>query len=176
MSSAEHTRFVKTSIQYATVALLFYDYSLTWTREVNYVWRKKFTLSTALYMACRYAMISNVIYSLATNDMLPILSCDNGYKVCSSLAVIVRAAVIVVWGGRTYAVYSNNKYILMIFAPMVAFIIILDTIRVPFVVCQGSPSDPTVETILASAMVFYEFLAAILTAARSWKALRAGGF
>jgi len=93
-SSAEHTQFVKNSIQYATIALLFYDYSLTWTREVKFVWRRKFSLSTALYLACRYTMITNVIYSLATKEKLSILSCDDGYKVCSSLAILVRGAIL----------------------------------------------------------------------------------
>ncbi|KDR67417.1 hypothetical protein GALMADRAFT_216494 [Galerina marginata CBS 339.88] len=165
MSSAAHTRFVKNSIQYSTVvlfraaysgsALLFYDYSLTWTREVTYVWRRKFTLSTGLYMACR---------------------CDNGYKVCSSLAIVVRAATLAVWGARTYAVYDKSRYIIMVFLPLIILISILDIIRIPHVVCIGSQTNPIFETFLASLVVLYEFLAAILTAARSWKALRAGGF
>lgn len=175
-SSAEHTQFVKNSVQYATVALLSYDYSLTWMREVNYVWRQKFTLSTALYIVCRYSMITNVIYSLVTKGMFPILSCDQGYKVCSSLGILTRGAILVVWGARTSAVYNNNKYILMIFGTMIALISILDIIRVPYVVCKGNPGDPIIETFLASLVVFYELLVAILTATRSWNALRAGGF
>lgn len=59
---------------------------------------------------------------------------------------------------------------------MVTFISILDMIRLPYVVCKGSPGDPIIETTLASLVVFYELLAAILTTARTWKALRAGGF
>jgi len=54
-------------------ALLYYDYSLTWTREVKYFWRKKFTFSTALYIACRYALVANVIYILAISDKLKTL-------------------------------------------------------------------------------------------------------
>jgi len=169
-------RFVKNSIQYATVALLSYDYLLTWTREVKFVWLQKFTLSTALYVICRYTLITNVIYTLATKGMLPILSCDEGYKVCSSLAIVGRGAVLVVWGARTSAVYNNNKYLLVVLGSMVLFISILDIIRVPYVVCKGNPGDPILETTLASLVVFYELLVAILTAARSWQALRAGGF
>jgi len=54
-------------------ALLYYDYSLTWTREVKYFWRKKFTISTALYIACRYALVANVLYILAISDKLKTL-------------------------------------------------------------------------------------------------------
>jgi len=58
-------------------ALLYYDYSLTWTREVKYFWRKKFTFSTALYIACRYALVANIIYTLAINNMLKTLRVSN---------------------------------------------------------------------------------------------------
>jgi len=64
----------------------------------------------------------------------------------------------------------------MIFAPMITLISVLDIVRVPYVVCKGNPGDPIIETTLASLVVFYELLVAILTAARSWKALRGGGF
>src|SRR6188768_3208769 len=82
-------RMIKLSIQYASLgkllipfeatqislpkllaALLYYDYSLTWTREVKYIWGRKFTISTALYIACRYALVANVIYTLAISDKL----------------------------------------------------------------------------------------------------------
>ena len=87
---------IKFSIQYASVgssfahllewwhvglitvkALLYYDYSLTWTREVKYFWRRKFTLSTALYIACRYALVANVIYTLAISNRLKTLRVGN---------------------------------------------------------------------------------------------------
>lgn len=55
------------------IALLYYDYSLTWTREVKYFWRKKFTLSTALYIMCRYSLVANVIYLLAISNKLKAL-------------------------------------------------------------------------------------------------------
>ena len=52
-------------------ALLWYDYALTWTREVQYFWTKRFTLSTLLYVLCRYAMVANILYTLAIADKLP---------------------------------------------------------------------------------------------------------
>ena len=52
-------------------ALLWYDYALTWTREVRYFWTKRFTLSTLLYILCRYGMVANILYTLAIADKLP---------------------------------------------------------------------------------------------------------
>jgi hypothetical protein len=56
---------------YLLVALLWYDYALTWTREVKYFWKRPFTLSTAMYILCRYGMVSNVLYALALAQKLP---------------------------------------------------------------------------------------------------------
>ena len=57
----------------AMEALLWYDYALTWTREVQYFWTKRFTLSTLLYVLCRYGMVANILYTLAIADKLPTL-------------------------------------------------------------------------------------------------------
>ena len=92
-------RMIKLSIQYASLgklptpfeatqislpkllaALLYYDYSLTWTREFKYIWCRKFTISTALYIACRYALVANVLFVLAINNKLPSL------RVCTHAA------------------------------------------------------------------------------------------
>ncbi|KAJ6602057.1 hypothetical protein DFH09DRAFT_1126225, partial [Mycena vulgaris] len=37
-------------------ALLYYDYALTFPKELQYIWNQKFRLSTALYICCRYAL------------------------------------------------------------------------------------------------------------------------
>ena len=55
------------------VAVLWYDYTLTWTREVQYFWTKRFTFSTLLYVLCRYGMVANILYTLAIADKLPIM-------------------------------------------------------------------------------------------------------
>ncbi|PPQ71427.1 hypothetical protein CVT26_011127 [Gymnopilus dilepis] len=73
MPNSPSVIFVHFCLSYSSIALLFYDYALTWTTEVKYMWHKKFKISTALYIACRYAMVSNVLYTLAQADKLPTL-------------------------------------------------------------------------------------------------------
>ncbi|KAF8649268.1 hypothetical protein AX16_005920 [Volvariella volvacea WC 439] len=51
-------------------ALLYYDYVLTFPAEVRYIWQEKFKLSSALYICCRYALVSNVVYLLALANKL----------------------------------------------------------------------------------------------------------
>ena len=56
---------------YLLVALLWYDYALTWTREVKYFWKRPFTLSTSLYILCRYGMVANILDTLALAQKFP---------------------------------------------------------------------------------------------------------
>ncbi|KAF9566583.1 hypothetical protein CPC08DRAFT_719902 [Agrocybe pediades] len=163
MASAEHTRFLQYCIQYTSIALIFYDYSLTWTREVKFFWTKKFTFSTALYIACRYSMVSNILYLIALAGKLP-----------KSL----RSALPGVLGARTYAIYNMNKYILVVLGSLGATIIIMDSIHVRWVVCVGAPgpgdkiSEPFGFSVaFALLVVVYEVLASMLTLYRGWQAL-----
>lgn len=54
------------------IALLYYDYILTFGMEVEYIWRQRFRFSTVLYICCRYALVANVIYLFAASDEIKI--------------------------------------------------------------------------------------------------------
>ncbi|KAG2018546.1 hypothetical protein CC2G_007975 [Coprinopsis cinerea AmutBmut pab1-1] len=56
------------SVQFCSLALLYYDYSLTFRDEVNYIWKNPWRLSTLLYIFCRYALAANLIYVLAISS------------------------------------------------------------------------------------------------------------
>ena len=59
------------------VALLYYDYVLTFPMEVRYIWKAdKLKVSTGLYVLYRYALLANVLYLLAIAKKL-------GSKVCT---------------------------------------------------------------------------------------------
>ncbi|KAK0457820.1 uncharacterized protein EV420DRAFT_1480426 [Desarmillaria tabescens] len=81
------THFLQFRIQYSSIALLYYDYFLTFPMEVKYIWGAKFRLSTIL--------------------------CDTWYKIIAALSVIGRAAVIVTFTVRTYAIFARNTIILL---------------------------------------------------------------
>ncbi|KAF8991231.1 hypothetical protein BDQ17DRAFT_1255132, partial [Cyathus striatus] len=63
-------RFVHFCIQYSSITLLYYDYFLTFSKEVRYIWKVKFRPPTTLYVFCRYAMVANVIYVLAISGKI----------------------------------------------------------------------------------------------------------
>ncbi|KAF8156564.1 hypothetical protein B0H34DRAFT_709679 [Crassisporium funariophilum] len=175
MAHPKAVRFIRFSIQYSSIALLYYDYALTWPREVKYFWNKKPTASTALYIACRYAMVANVLYTFALAEKLPTMSCDGGYQVCAALSVIGRAAIIVVWGARTYAVFNRNRYVLALFGSLGLLVIILSAMHVPYVACNGSRGKPPSPGLLSIFTVVYEVLSALFNTVRSYQALRVGG-
>ncbi|KAF9554138.1 hypothetical protein CPC08DRAFT_821890 [Agrocybe pediades] len=180
MGSIEQERFIQFGVQYASIVLVFYDYALTWTREVKYFWQKKFTISTALYIACRYSMIANILYLVALADRLPRnLSCNGGYQICGALSVVGRAAVIGVLGARTYATFNRSRYILFVFGFLGITIVIMDSFHVRWLVCVNvaGPDQKTAEPFAFSVLfsllvVFYEILAAALTMFRGLQALR----
>ncbi|KAJ6483136.1 hypothetical protein C8R45DRAFT_830398, partial [Mycena sanguinolenta] len=128
-------------------ALLYYDYTLTFPREVQYIWKQKFRLSTALYIGCRYAMIANVLYLLAIANKLghtvgSSLLCDFWYKIVGALSVLGRLCVIVVFTLRSSAVYGRNMWIAAYMSVVGLACIALDITHVPGLRCSGSAAIP----------------------------------
>jgi hypothetical protein len=51
-------------------ALLYYDYFLTFPAEVKHIWSRRFTISTILYICCRYALLANLLYLFAEANVI----------------------------------------------------------------------------------------------------------
>jgi len=168
--------FMRFSAQFSTITLLWYDYSLTWTREVKHFWMKPFKLSTALYILCRYGMVANVLYTLALANKLPLMSCDAGYRICSILSVLGRIGIITVWGARTYAVFNRSKIILIVFGTLGVIVIVFAVMHVPYVSCSNpSNRKEPAPNLLSIFTVIYEIVSAILVSVRSMQTLKFGG-
>ncbi|KAM6488953.1 hypothetical protein JOM56_015589, partial [Amanita muscaria] len=140
--------------------MLYYDYTLTFLDEVKYIWGSKLSLSTFLYIGCRYALVANVVYILAYLNIIhdrvsfsASSSCDIGYKICGVLSIIGRASVLSVWGLRTYALYSGSKVILVWFVSLGLACFISDVVHVAGNRCHGQPLYPfaTLLAIIRSA-------------------------
>ncbi|KAJ3760225.1 hypothetical protein EV360DRAFT_40256, partial [Lentinula raphanica] len=115
------------------LALLYYDYSLTFAEEIEYIWGMRFSSSTLLYILCRYAMLANLLYLLAHLDKiglrLNIVSCDTWYKIIAVLGVLGRAAVIVVFTLRTYVVWAQSRCVLISLIMLGVATVITDAVR-----------------------------------------------
>lgn len=168
------SRMLQFYIQYASIALLYYDYALTFGMELKYMWGERFRLSTILYVWCRYALVANIVYLFTISGKIDI-SCDAGYKISSALSVLGRTAVIVVWGARTYAVFGKNCIVLGFFATVGLSCIILDIMHIPVLICNGNSTKPLIGGLLAGVMCIFEVSSASLTTFRSIQTLQVGG-
>ncbi|KAF9531958.1 hypothetical protein CPB83DRAFT_760614, partial [Crepidotus variabilis] len=176
-------------------ALLYYDYALTWTREVQFFWIRKPTLSTLLYFCCRYALAANVIYTLANANKLPAYlrplafiipthrlfsSCDAAYQISAALSVVGRFAILAVWGLRAYAVLDRNRWILIFFSSLALTVLVIS------IVSELARLSLTTENILlifsvvppellAAMTTAYEVLSALVTTVKGCSDLRVDG-
>ncbi|KAJ7031214.1 hypothetical protein C8F04DRAFT_1111208 [Mycena alexandri] len=164
--NAAATHFLQFRLQYSSIALIYYDFALTFPKEVKYIWNEKFRLSTALYIGCRYALIANAP------------GCDRWYKIVGALSILGRAAVIVAFGMRTYVVWGENKWILTYMSFIGLACVALDITHVPGMRCVGSSTVPMLlaPEMLSILMVIFEASAAFLTMTRCLIAFRTGGF
>ncbi|KAJ7186139.1 hypothetical protein C8R46DRAFT_1062577 [Mycena filopes] len=172
--TAATNHFLQFRLQYASLALIYYDFALTLPKEVRYVWEERFRLSTALYIGCRYALVANILFLLAISGKLG-STCDSWYKIVGALSILGRAAVITVFTLRTYAVYGQNKWVLAYMGTLGLACVALDITHVPGMRCVGSSSLPMSPQLLSVLMVVFEASSAFLTTGRCIAAFRAGG-
>ncbi|KAF8069927.1 hypothetical protein FPV67DRAFT_1485467 [Lyophyllum atratum] len=177
-TSAASIRFLQFCIQWSSIALLYYDYVLTFGMEVKYIWKERFRISTILYICCRYALVANVVYLLTISNKITGKVCRAGFLVTSSLSVFGRAAVVIVWTMRTYAVFGKSRWVLTFFGIIGLMLLILDIIcimEVPGSSCKGSLKVPIVGGLLSIMMCVFEILSAGLTTFRIIQALNVDG-
>ncbi|TEB33534.1 hypothetical protein FA13DRAFT_1571069, partial [Coprinellus micaceus] len=65
-----HRRYVQFLVQYASITLIYYDFILTFEREVKYIWRRPWSWAMLLVVCCRYSLIANVIFALGLVNKL----------------------------------------------------------------------------------------------------------
>ncbi|KAA1472967.1 hypothetical protein DENSPDRAFT_748224, partial [Dentipellis sp. KUC8613] len=170
--------YLQFDIQWSSIALLYYDYALTFPTEVEHIWKTGFRLSTVLYVFCRYALPANVLYLLAVANKLgdkvrPF--CDVWYKFVGAISVVGRAAVITVFMMRTYAVCGRNRWVLYGLGAIGLTCVVLDCLHVPGLRCHGSSSIQMYvpsNTLLSILVCIFESTATALTIFRSVQALR----
>lgn len=142
---------------------------MTLPLEIKHVWGRKLCLSTFLYISCRYALLGNVLFLLASAGKLE-QGCDTWYKIISALSVLGRAAVIVTLTGRTAALYTLNRcalrrYAFIYLCTLGAVCVGLDIAHIPTNTCDGDTGVAITHLLLHILVVVFESSAAILTIA-----------
>ncbi|KAJ7800716.1 hypothetical protein B0H13DRAFT_1932536 [Mycena leptocephala] len=186
------THFLRFRLQYSSLALLYYDYALTFPREVKYIWKQKFRLSTALYIGCRYALVANVLYLLAISNKLghtvrflvqnrgrfecpwaPLRNWSQAFQLLPIPVLTIFPTV--AFTLRSSAVYGRSKWITAYMSVVGLACIALDIDSV----VRGLPIFPScIESVSAPEMlsistIIFETSSTFFTAIRCIQALRA---
>ncbi|KAJ6456160.1 hypothetical protein C8R45DRAFT_582864 [Mycena sanguinolenta] len=111
---------VLTYMDVASVAILVFDYALTFDLEVSLVWRSKWSLPKVLFLLSRYSTVLDLPWVLYFG-MTPVVSVER----CSQLneviswgtvfGISVAEAILVV---RTYALSGSKRSVLIAFVSL----------------------------------------------------------
>lgn len=131
-----------TTIQYyntASIALFYYEYLITFHREVRFVWKNRFTSMSFLFLSLRYITFLGYIPTLLFETSAP-----NSNNACTAFAYVPGAmdtinigiiTIFLVW--RTYAIYFHRSWVLAVTVP-------LGIINVVIVAVEGSYKMKTI--------------------------------
>ncbi|TRM56068.1 hypothetical protein BD626DRAFT_521015 [Schizophyllum amplum] len=166
----QYQHFVQYCLQWSSITLLYYDFSLTFASERKLIWERKFGVTTLLFVLCRYALVANVVYLLAISHK--IVDCDSAYVGVSALSVLGRTAVLSTWATRTWAVWGRNTYIITFLGILVGACTALDCYHVSGVRCTGAATHQESTKALSIMIVVFEFSSTALTTYRCIPAMR----
>ncbi|KAH6913678.1 hypothetical protein BKA70DRAFT_1526215 [Coprinopsis sp. MPI-PUGE-AT-0042] len=157
--------------QFASLAMLYYDYLLTLQDEIHYVWRARWRLSTLFYIFCRYALLANLVYYLSIAKGPEVLECVRQYFIKFYPAIFGHIGIIF-WGLRTYAVCNKNKYMLALLFLSGSTTIILLLIRAPFNRCMDTPRFQYIRGGVSVSMLFFDTTSCLFATVRAWRTRR----
>ncbi|RPD64240.1 hypothetical protein L227DRAFT_560964 [Lentinus tigrinus ALCF2SS1-6] len=95
----------------SALAILAYDYLLTFPREVRFVWNRRFSPATALFLVNRYTII--LLYFVDFVTLFPIIpaTCQGVGKFIVVLEIFPYIILAAFSGLRTYALSQRNTFI-----------------------------------------------------------------
>ncbi|KAG2339897.1 hypothetical protein BDR05DRAFT_967513 [Suillus weaverae] len=100
----------------ASFTTVVYDWALTFGREVELVWRQRWSLMTILYLTVRYAgMLYVVMFMLGSLPSVPLthVSCNTMFVALNCMNVVVAAMLGVIMITRLHAMYQRSRKMLI---------------------------------------------------------------
>jgi len=150
------------TIQFCSLAILYFDYLLTLKDEIAYIWFSRWRVSTILYFFCRYSLVANVVYVFAISEGFGGLDCTTGYKICGTLSVLGHVGIIAVWTMRTCVLFQNNPILFAFFGLGGLAVVTLLSYRIPFMSCSGGRDISSILGANAALVLFIEILSFLL--------------
>ncbi|KAJ8585027.1 hypothetical protein M405DRAFT_853799 [Rhizopogon salebrosus TDB-379] len=116
-------------MSYSSIALLYYDYFLTFPAEVKYIWSRRFTISTILYICCRYALLANLLYLFAVSNVIS-KYCGTGcclwFVAVYCLIFSFSPRAIAIFTARTWAVCGKSRVVIFGLGALAVICIAID--------------------------------------------------
>ncbi|KIJ42254.1 hypothetical protein M422DRAFT_254661 [Sphaerobolus stellatus SS14] len=102
----------------ASTVLILYDHMLTFDQEREFIWKRKITLPTCLFLIFRYVTpIVSALNLIALNwPGWKGSICNNWIWLPVAVGPIISAATGIILIMRVYAIYARNKWVLSILA------------------------------------------------------------
>ncbi|KAH8827701.1 hypothetical protein DL96DRAFT_1795821 [Flagelloscypha sp. PMI_526] len=104
-------------LEFASLAILVWDWFITFIAEVRYVWLTRWSLGKILFFLTRYLPLSDVCLSIFVLQLMnpteDETACQKPYLVIALLDVIgilVAQSILIL---RTWAIYDRNKWLLL---------------------------------------------------------------
>ncbi|KAF4581740.1 hypothetical protein EYR40_002756 [Pleurotus pulmonarius] len=98
----------------ASCVMLFYDIFLTFSDEVEKVWRKKFTPVTFLWFMNRYlSPLGYIVIIVSFHDPWPKSICNRYVLFPEALKLFTSLAIGIIFILRLYAIYSGSRTIVV---------------------------------------------------------------
>ncbi|RDX56695.1 hypothetical protein OH76DRAFT_1337098, partial [Lentinus brumalis] len=141
------------------IAVLFYEYMITFDREVHYAWGRRLTWARAMFFLNRYLSLLQYFATFASTILPPSYFVSVHMLRCGlqQACIIILFAVWAVFSGlRVYAISGNRKllaYTVVFFAliPVATCIVLADVpFVVPFCIQDGSNVNQFTSTMSVS--------------------------
>jgi len=155
-----------TTIQYyntASIALFYYEYLITFHREVRFVWKNRFTSMSFLFLSlsnnARPQFDSNLPANL--NKVIFTQACTAFAYVPGAMDTINIGIITIFLVWRTYAIYFHRSWVLAVTVP-------LGIINVVIVAVEGSYKMKTIYFTLGTGALHSCTLISLLSKALYW--------
>ncbi|KAJ3561652.1 hypothetical protein NP233_g10064 [Leucocoprinus birnbaumii] len=120
VASALNVLYLQHYCQLIALIITFYDHALTFDKEVELIWKKRWSKSRVFYLLCRY--VGNILITWETFGVWSVRS-------VAYLAVVCTLITQLIMRFRIQALYNNNQSLSrVLFGVMIGEIITLTTI------------------------------------------------
>ncbi|KAJ7628498.1 hypothetical protein FB45DRAFT_38968 [Roridomyces roridus] len=175
-------------IQVACLSLLVYDTLLNIDRELNYIWRSRWSLVKCLYLWARYAAVLDTAFAVTKHFVLGVsptgcarmIFFDN---VFAALGIAFAEVILMI---RTYALYKKSRKILVFFILMWICLVVTNVWPVlqwarskalaadtslpsPLPSCDSTESSSNIVLVVYISLLCMETVIVLLTV---WKGLK----